>query len=74
MNRKQRVRVCGNILKLMEKVESEQLREHYRQQYVRTASRINEKQPTGVGAGELRNLGKSINYKLPLFGGKSNAI
>jgi biotin carboxylase len=53
MNRKQRIRVCGNLQQLIETAPSTKLRERYRKQYVSTASRINEKQLTGVGAGEL---------------------
>lgn len=73
MNRKQRVRVCGNLQQLIETAPSTKLRERYRRQYVSTASRINEKQPTGVGAGEpvthIRNL---ITSSLTCNGGERN--
>ncbi|OME58187.1 hypothetical protein BSK59_08360 [Paenibacillus odorifer] len=74
MKKKDRVRVCGNLQKLMEKKISPKLREHLRRQYVSTASRINEKQPTGVGAGRLDTCTtNSITVSLSGFGGKSNA-
>ncbi|MGE7613483.1 hypothetical protein [Paenibacillus sp. NPDC101420] len=73
MNRKQRIRVCGNLQQLIETAPSTKLRERYRKQYVSTASRINEKQPTGVGAGRLiTNLQNSITISLSGSVGKSN--
>ncbi|MEK3673592.1 hypothetical protein [Paenibacillus sp. FSL R10-2771] len=73
MNRKDRVRVCGNLQKLIEKEITPQLREHYRRQYVRTASRINEKQPTGSYPDGLHtNITNSITDSLTQFGGMRN--
>lgn len=73
MNRKQRIRVCGNLQQLIETAPSTKLRERYRKQYVSTASRINEKQPTGVGAGRPNtNITNSIMVSLSGIAGKSN--
>ncbi|MDR9857778.1 hypothetical protein RJP21_29740 [Paenibacillus sp. VCA1] len=40
MNRKQRIRVCGNLLQLIETAGTAKLREIYRRQYVMLASRL----------------------------------
>jgi hypothetical protein len=74
MNRKQRIRVCGNLQQLIETAPSTKLRERYRKQYVSTASRINEKQPTGVGAGRPNtNKTNLITVSIARNGGEINA-
>jgi hypothetical protein len=40
VNRKQRIRTCGNLLQLIETAKTLQLREIYRLQYVQLASRL----------------------------------
>ncbi|MED5019305.1 hypothetical protein P9847_18545 [Paenibacillus chibensis] len=40
MNRRQRIRTCGNLLQLIETAATSQLREIYRRQYVQLASRL----------------------------------
>ncbi|MNO23006.1 hypothetical protein D3C76_127980 [compost metagenome] len=45
MGRKQRLRVCCNLLQLANTAQSEQLRKRYGDQYLSTLSRLNEKQP-----------------------------
>lgn len=40
MNRKHRIRVCSNLLLLLESTKSERVRELYRKQYRSTASRV----------------------------------
>ncbi|WP_157259341.1 hypothetical protein [Paenibacillus sp. GM2] len=48
MNRKQRLRVCCNLLQLASTAQSEQLRKCFGDQYLNTISRLNEKQlPAG---------------------------
>ncbi|WP_199925705.1 hypothetical protein [Paenibacillus bouchesdurhonensis] len=46
MKRKQRLRVCCNLLQLANTAESEQLRRCFGVQYLNTISRLNEKQLT----------------------------
>ncbi|QJC53083.1 hypothetical protein HGI30_16875 [Paenibacillus albicereus] len=51
MNRKQRIRSCGNLLQIMETTRSAKLREACRLQYRSMASRIKMKKALdGVGA------------------------
>lgn len=45
LNRKQRLRVCCNLLQLASTAQSEQLRRCFENQYMNTKSRLNEKQP-----------------------------
>lgn len=74
MNRKQRIRVCGNLQQLIETAPSVKLRERYRRQYVSTASRIKEKQPTSVGAGrQFTNITNLITDSVARNGGEINA-
>lgn len=40
LNRRQRIRICGNLLQLIETAGTAQLREIYRRQYVKLASRL----------------------------------
>lgn len=43
MNRRQRIRTCRNLLELIEKTKTVQLREIYRRQYVLLAARLEKK-------------------------------
>ncbi|MCM3494530.1 hypothetical protein M4D52_13900 [Paenibacillus lactis] len=43
MNRRLRIRTCGNLLQLIETTKSQQLREIYRRQYVSLASKLQKK-------------------------------
>ncbi|MNO32462.1 hypothetical protein D3C76_224510 [compost metagenome] len=45
MGRKQRLRVCCNLLQLANTANNEQLSKCYGDQYLCTLSRLNEKQP-----------------------------
>lgn len=75
MKKRQRVRVCGNLLMLLEQAKSDRLRELWRRQYFNTASRINENQPTGVGAGRLNtNFQNSITVIVARNEGERNAF
>lgn len=40
MNRRQRIRTCGNLLQLIETAKSLHLREIYHRQYVQLAARL----------------------------------